>query len=180
MFYVGESSLPMTIRDERNGDELEIDQIITAAFANHPHSDQREGWIVNRLRAGKALTLSLVADENGRLAGHIAFSAVQIDGALAGWHGLGPVAVRPERQRQGIGSALIKAGLERLRKLGSNGCVVLGEPELYERFGFRADLGLRLDGVPPELFHVFPFDNVVPGGHVDYHPAFFEGADEPG
>ena len=154
----------MTIRDERTGDEHEIDQIITAAFANHPHSDQREGWIVKRLRAGNALTLSLVADENGRLVGHIAFSPVQIDGASAGWHGLGPVAVRPEWQRQGIGSALIHAGLERLRKLGSNGCVVLGEPEFYERFGFRTDPRLWLDGVPPELFLVLPFHDVISGG----------------
>ena len=147
----------MTIRDERTGDEHVIDQIITAAFANHPHSDQREGWIVKRLRAGNALTLSLVADENSQVTGHLAFSPVQIDGASAGWLGLGPVAVRPESQRQGIGSALIHAGLEPLRKLGSNGCVVLGKPELYERFGFQRDPRLRLKGVPPEFFLVFPF-----------------------
>ena len=108
------------------------------AFANHPHSDQREGWIVKRLRAGQALTLSLVADKDGQIVGHIAFSPVQVGGASAGWHGLGPVAVRPEWQGQGIGSALINAGLERLRELGSNGCVVLGEPEFYERLAFKA------------------------------------------
>ncbi len=170
----------MTIRDERTDDEHEIDEIITATFANHPHSDQREGWIVKRLRAGEALTLSLVADENGQVVGHIVFSPVQIDGASAGWHGLGPVAVRPEWQRRGIGSALIHGGLERLRKLGSNGCVVLGEPEFYGRFGFRSDPRLRLDGVPPEFFLVLSFDDVIREGRVDYHPAFFEGADEPG
>jgi putative acetyltransferase len=170
----------MTIRDERTGDEREIDQIITAAFANHPHSNQSEGWIVKRLRAGNDLTLSLVADENGRVAGYIAFSPVQIDGASAGWHGLGPVAVRPERKRQGIGSALIRAGLERLRALGSNGCVVLGEPEFYKRFGFRTDPRLRLDGVPPELFLVLPFHDVIPAGRVDYDPAFFDVADVAG
>jgi putative acetyltransferase len=175
-----EAPKTMTIRDERTGDEHEVDQIITSAFASHPHSDQREGWIVKRLRAGNALTLSLVADENGRLAGHIAFSPVQIEGASAGWHGLGPVAVRLEWQRQGIGSALVRAGLDRLRKLGSHGCVVLGEHEFYGRFGFRADPRLRLDGVPPELFLVRPFQNVIPEGRVDYHPAFFEAADEPG
>ena len=71
----------MMIRNERTGDEDEVDQIITAAFANHPHSDQREGWIAKRPRAGNALTLSLVADEYGQVAGHIAFSPVQIDGA---------------------------------------------------------------------------------------------------
>jgi putative acetyltransferase len=92
--------------------------------------------------------LSLVADENGRLAGHIAFSPVQIDGTSSGWHGLGPVAVGPEWQRRGIASALIHAGIERLRKLGSNGCVVVGELEFYKRFGFRTDPRLLLDGVP--------------------------------
>ena len=168
----------MTIRDERTGDEHEVDQIITAAFANHPHSDQREGWMVKRLRAAKRLTLSLVADKDGQIVGHIAFSPVQIDGESLDWHGLGPVAVGPEWQRQGIGSALVRAGLERLRKLGSNGCVVLGEPEFYERFGFRTDPRLRLDGVPPELFLVVPFDDGIPEGHVDYHPAFFDVADE--
>ena len=154
----------MTIRDERTGDEQEIDQIITAAFANHPRSDQREGWIVKRLRAGRALTLSLVAEEIGQVVGHIAFSPVQIDGACTGWHGLGPVAVRPEWQRHGMGSALVRAGLERLRKLGSGGCVVLGEPEFYERFGFRADPRLWLAGLPPEFFLVLPFQNVIPEG----------------
>jgi putative acetyltransferase len=124
--------------------------------------------------------MSLVADENGQVAGHIAFSPVQIDGASAGWHSLGPDAVWPEWQRQGIGSALIRTGLDRLRKLGSNGCVVLGEPEFYGRFGFRADPRLRLDGVPPELFLVLPFHDVILEGRVDYHPAFFQAVDEPG
>jgi putative acetyltransferase len=76
----------LTIRDERTGDEHEVDQIITAAFANHPHSDHREGWIVKRLRAGNALTLSLVADENGQVASHLAFSSVIY--GLANTHGL--------------------------------------------------------------------------------------------
>ncbi len=163
----------MTIRDEHAGDESEIDQIIMVAFANHPHSNQREHHLVKSLRDANALALSLVADENGRLAAYIAFSSVQIDGASLGWHGLGPVAVRPELQRQGIGSALINAGLERLRKLGSNGCVLLGEPEFYQRFGFRTDPRLRLDGVPPEFFLVLPFQDAIPEGRVDYHPAFF-------
>ena len=89
----------MTIRDEQTGDDHEVDQIITATFANHPDSDQREGWIVKRLCAGNALTLSLVADKGGQIVGHIACSLVQIDGESLGWHGLGPVAVRPEWQR---------------------------------------------------------------------------------
>jgi putative acetyltransferase len=76
----------MTVRDERTGDQLEVDQIITAAFANHPYSNQREGWIVKRLRADNALTVSLVADENGQFVGHFAFSSVLY--GLASTHGL--------------------------------------------------------------------------------------------
>ena len=176
--HANSAGYAMTIRDERTGDENEIDQIIMAAFVNHPHSNQSEGHLVKNLRDSHALTLSLVAEANGRLAAHIAFSPVQIDGASQGWHGLGPVAIRPELQRQGIGTALIKAGLERLKKLGSNGCVLLGEPELYQRFGFRADPRLRLDGAPPEFFLILPFQDAIPHGRVDYHPAFFEVADE--
>jgi predicted N-acetyltransferase YhbS len=101
----------------------------------------REGHLVKSLRDGNAVTLPLVALENGQLAAHIAFSPVQIDGASQGWHGLGPVAVRPELQRKGIGSALINAGLERLRKLGSHGCVLLGAPEFYLSDNYRRGLG---------------------------------------
>ena len=167
----------MTIRDEQFGDEDEIDQLISTAFANHPHSNQREGRLV-KAAPTVMLTLSLVAEVNGRLAAHIAFSPVQINGVSQGWHGVGPVAVRPELQRQGIGSALINEGLERLRKMGSNGCVVLGEPEFYTRFGFRTDPRLRLDGVPPEFFLNLPFQNTVPDGWIDYHPAFLEVASD--
>jgi putative acetyltransferase len=168
----------MTIRDERSEDARQIDEIVTAAFAKNPHSNQTEHTLVKKLRADHALTLSLVAEDDGKLTAHIAFSPVQIDGAARGWHGLGPVAVRPELQRRGIGSALIHAGLQRLKKMGSNGCVVLGEPEFYQRFGFRTDTRLRLDGVPPEYFLILPFQDAVPVGRIDYHPAFFEVPDE--
>jgi putative acetyltransferase len=164
----------MLIRDERTGDKDEIEEIIRCAFANQTHSDPSEQQIVNSLRDCGALTLSLVAEGDGKLAAHLAFSPVRIDGALQGWYGLAPVAVRPELQRQGIGLALINAGLDRLRKLGANGCVLVGEPEYYRRFGFRADPRLRLDGVPPEFFLVLPFQDAVPDGRVDYHPAFSE------
>jgi putative acetyltransferase len=164
----------MLIRDERPGDKDEIEQIIRCAFATHPHSNLREHHLVNSLRDSDALTLSLVAEDDGRLVAHLAFSPVRIDGAFQGWYGLGPVAVRPELQRQGIGLALINAGLDRLRQLGANGCVLVGEPAYYRCFGFRTDPRLRFDGVPPAFFLVLPFQDAVPEGRVDYHPAFSE------
>jgi putative acetyltransferase len=163
-----------TIRDERSGDAEDIDRVIKAAFADHPHSNQREHFLVRRLRDCRALTLSLVTERHGEIIAHVAFSPVQIGGAFLGWHGLGPVAVRPEFQRQGVGVALINVGLNRLRMLHSNGCVLLGEPAYYQRFGFRADPRLWLSGVPPEFFLILPFQNVVPTGCIDYHPAFSE------
>jgi putative acetyltransferase len=168
----------ITIRDERADDGHQIDEILTAAFAKHPHSNQTEHILVRKLRADHALTLSLVAEVDGKVTAHIAFSPVQIDGVDHGWHGLGPVAVLPDLHRRGIGCALINAGLQRLRNMGSNGCVLLGEPEFYRRFGFQTDARLRLDGVPPEFFLILPFQDAVPVGRIDYHPAFFELADK--
>ncbi|HEX5259332.1 MAG TPA: N-acetyltransferase [Sphingomicrobium sp.] len=110
--------------------------------------------------------------ENDRIAGHVAFSPVTVDGLSEGWFGLGPVAVVPDRQGHGIGSALIEAGLVLLRAQGSTGCVVLGEPAYYRRFGFTADPNLRLAGVPANYFQRLMFKQELCGGLVKYHPAF--------
>lgn len=162
----------MQIRRERPGDEEAISSLIAAAFAHAEHSDGTETAIVERLRKAGALTLSLVAEAGGRPVGHIAFSPVTIDGDHRGWFGLGPVAVRPDRQGGGIGSALIRQGLERLRSLGAAGCVLVGEPSFYGRFGFAADDRLRYPGIPAEYFQLLSFNGEKPSGVVAYHPAF--------
>lgn len=162
----------MEIRRERPGEEEAISSLITAAFATAEHSDGTEAAIVKRLRDAGALTLSLVADVEGEPVGHIAFSPVTIDGHHLGWFGLGPVAVRPDRQRSGIGSALIREGLERLDHIGAAGCVLVGEPDYYCRFGFAAHGELRYPGVPAEYFQALSFTDDVPAGTVAYHPAF--------
>ena len=162
----------MEIRLERPGDEEALSTLITAAFANAEHSDGTEAAIVERLRDAGALTLSLVADERCEPVAHIALSPVTIDGHHLGWFGLGPVAVRPDRQGAGIGSALIRDGLERLDHMGAAGCVLVGEPGYYGRFGFAADEGLLYPGVPPEYFQALSFTAGKPRGVVAYHPAF--------
>jgi putative acetyltransferase len=162
----------MVIRDERPGDEQAIHGLLLAAFAGHPHSLQTEHLIVDALRHAGALALSEVAEEEGTITGYLAASPVEIDGAFHGWCGLGPVAVLPERQGKGTGTRLILEGLDRMRAAAAAGCVVLGEPSYYQRFGFSPRAGLVLPGVPSDYFMALPFGRVVPAGTVAYHPAF--------
>jgi putative acetyltransferase len=162
----------MIIRTEGPGDVAAIRTITTAAFRDMAYSSGTEAAIIDALRGAGALTLSLVAVEGGALVGHVAFSPVTIDGRDLGWFGLGPVAVRPDRQGRGIGGALIREGLERLIARGAGGCVLLGEPEYYSRFGFEADAGLVLADMPAEYFQALSFGPEIPEGMVRYHAAF--------
>jgi putative acetyltransferase len=106
-----------------------------------PFSRQTEHQIVRGLREAGALKLSLVATMDGRVVGHVAFSPVMVGAQDPGWWGIGPVSVAPAHQRSGIGSSLIRSGLRRLRESGVAGCVVLGDPAHYGRFGFFAACG---------------------------------------
>ncbi|WP_371833391.1 GNAT family N-acetyltransferase [Ferirhizobium litorale] len=161
------------IRPEKPEDAAAIHRLTEIAFKDAPHSDGTEHLIVDRLRMAGALTLSLVAVEAGEVVGHVAFSPVQISSGEDGWYGLGPVSVLPALQRQGIGSALIRQGLSDLSVLGARGCVLLGNPGYYERFGFEADPNLTLADVPPEYFLRKAFSPVYAGGAVTYHPGFY-------
>ena len=162
----------MEIRPERPGDEDAIAKVIEAAFALAEHRDGTEPQIVENLRNAGALTLSIVAVEHGSVVGHVAFSPVTIDGEDLGWFGLGPVAILPDQQGNGFGSALVREGLTRLQNAGAAGCVLVGEPAYYGRFGFAADEGLAFPGLPPEYFQVQSFGGELPTGTVAYHPAF--------
>lgn len=160
------------IRPEKPDDAAQIRSLTTAAFAGAEHSDGTEAAIVDALRDASALTLSLVAEEGGEVIGHAAFSPVRIDAADCGWSGLGPVSVEPNRQGSGIGAALIREGLERLRQKGAQGCVVLGDPAYYSRFGFAGDPALTYPGVPAEYFQSLIFTGKPPCGEVTYHDGF--------
>ena len=160
------------IRDQQPNDDAAVRQLVEDAFRGRPYSDGREPAILDALRAAGALTVALVAEEDGEILGQVAFSPVAIDGAIRDWYGLGPVAVRPDRQGQGAGRALIRAGLDRIRALGAQGCVLAGAPGYYGRFGFTADPRLQSPGIPPQYFLVLPFGAEVPGGTVTFHQAF--------
>ncbi len=163
----------MIVRPEREEDIDAIRALTETAFKTAPHADGTEHLIIDRLRAAGALTLSLVAEAGGAIVGHVAFSPVALSDGSEDWYGLGPISVDPARQGEGIGGKLIREGLERLKALGATGCVLLGDPVYYSRFGFEPDPKLTLDGVPPEYFMRVAFSPVYGEGTVSYHPGFY-------
>jgi putative acetyltransferase len=162
----------MIIRPERESDIEAITEVTKTAFAVHEFSQHTEQFIIHALRAAHALTVSLVAEREGKVAGHIAFSPVTISDGSEHWYGLGPISVWPQYQKQGIGKALVYEGLSRLKALGGKGCVLVGNPEYYKRFGFKNDPDLILDGVPQQYFLVLAFDHHKARGTVVFHEGF--------
>ena len=162
----------LIIRDETAADVVPIDEVTVAAFEALEISNHTEQFIVAALRSAGALAVSLVAELDGRVVGHIAFSPVTMSDGTQDWYGLGPVSVSPECQRQGIGKALIREGLARLKALNARGCCLVGHPGYYGKLGFENPPGLVFEGVPPEAFFALSFDGYVPRGTVTFHDAF--------
>jgi putative acetyltransferase len=162
----------IVIRNETHDDVCAISEVTIAAFKTLEISNHTEQFIIDALRFAKALTVSLIAEMDGRVMGHIAFSPVTISDGTPNWYGLGPVSVLPECQRRGIGSALIQEGISRLKNLGARGCCLVGHPEYYRRFGFQNIRGLGHDGVPQDVFFALSFDGHTPQGTVAFHEGF--------
>lgn len=162
----------MIIRDESPTDFSAITEVTRQAFRIHPFSHQTEHHIITALRADQALAISLVAEIQGQVVGHIAFSPITISDGSRDWYGVGPLSVSPEWQKQGIGRALVEEGLSRLRSIGARGCLLVGDPNFYNRFGFCSPPGLTLEGVPPEVFLGLTFGDEWPAGAVAFHPGF--------
>jgi putative acetyltransferase len=162
----------IVLRDETNADIAAIHDVTIAAFNTLEISNHTEQFIIAALRAAKALTVSLVAELDGRVVGHIAFSPVTISDGTDNWYGLGPLSVLPEHHRQGIGKALVEEGLSRLKRLNAQGCCLVGHPDYYKKFGFRNVPGLVFEGVPPEVFLALPLGDRIPQGKVTFHEAF--------
>lgn len=160
------------VRPETTADEAAIHAITIAAFRDAPHTSHTEQFIVDALRKAGALPVSLIAELNGVRVGHVAASPVAITDGSPSWFGLGPLSVLPEYQGRGVGSRLMREVLGILKDRGAAGCVLLGEPAYYRRFGFEATPGLILPDVPPEFFQVLSFGGVLPQGAVAYHAAF--------
>jgi putative acetyltransferase len=162
----------IAVRDETTGDIGAIAEVTTAAFETLAISNHTEQLIIEALRTAGALTVSLVAEVDGRVIGHIAFSPVTISDGTQNWYGLGPVSVLPEYQRQGIGKALIREGLSRLKGMHAGGCCLVGHPEYYKKLEFDNIPELVHEGVPPEVFLAMSFDRHTPQGSVRFHEGF--------
>jgi putative acetyltransferase len=124
----------LSVRHETVSDREAVFRVEASAFGRDV-----EARLVDALREGGHVLLSLVAEDEGEIIGHIMFSRMTIESPAGGWEAvcLAPVAVAPGRQNQGIGSQLIVAGLDELRALGHSAVILLGHPSYYPRFGFR-------------------------------------------
>jgi putative acetyltransferase len=160
------------IRNEIDDDLNAITEVTVAAFRTLEISNHTEQFIIAALRAAKALTVSLVAEVDGQVIGHIAFSPVTISDGTRNWYGLGPVSVLPAYQRQGIGKALIREGLSRLKQMKAQGCCLVGHPDYYRKFGFDTTSELVHEGVPQEVFFVLSFHGDTPQSTVAFHEGF--------
>ncbi len=164
--------MEVRVREENTADLPLIEALTREAFLTAAHGSATEHLIVAALRWAGALSVSLVAQSGATLIGHVGVSPVAISDGTSGWFGLGPLAVLPRWQRRGVGSRLMQAALLRLRERSAAGCVVLGDPAFYGRFGFRPSPDLILPGVPPAYFQALAFDSPPAHGTVAYHPAF--------
>ncbi len=163
------------IRPELPADIDSIRELVCLAFTGHPYSSGTEPLIIDALRADGALELSLVVEVDGRVVAHIAFSAGAIGDSSSGWFVVGPVAVHPDYQGRGIGRTLIEAGLDIMRSRNATGCMLVGDPDLYRRFGFGQYPRITWPGVPDEYVLCLPFGDEEPAGEIAYHPAFLAG-----
>lgn len=164
----------MQIRFEKTEDADAIHELTWVAFEPMPFSNNTEARIVRDLRASGDLTLSLVAEEGGEIIGHVAFSPITVGDIAHGWYGLGPISVKPGRQRQGIGRALILRGLDLLRERGAAGCALIGNPAVYRGVGFESDGKLTYGDLDTRYVQRIVFRGLPPTGALKFSPAFDE------
>jgi putative acetyltransferase len=163
----------MIIRNETISDIEAISNVTIAAFKTLAISNNTEQFIINALRHAHALTISLVAEIDGEVVGHIAFSPISISDGSKNWYGLGPISVLPKYQKQGVGKSLILKGLSLLKDMGGQGCALVGDPGYYKRFGFKNIPDLIHEGIPQEVFLDLPFNNnKIPQDIVEFHKGF--------
>ena len=172
----GYETTSMLIRPETTADHEAIRQVNRLAFGQ-----DAEARLVDALRDGGYVQASLVAEKDGQIVGHILFSELPIitEAGTIPALALAPMAVLPANQRQGIGSALVRRGLEICREQGHRTFIVLGHPDFYPRFGFSAKLAEPLSS-PFGGGEAWTALELVPGslegvvGKVEYPPPFNE------
>ncbi|MCA3719843.1 GNAT family N-acetyltransferase [Phenylobacterium sp.] len=165
-------ALSIRIRPEEERDHPAIHDLTRRAFAPMAFAAGDEQELIEALRRLGALSLSLVAEQEGRVVGHVALSPVTHESGAEGWFGLGPISVEPALQRQGVGGALIAEVRLWLAARDARGCVLTGDPRYYPRHGFRPAPEHAPQAEPAEFFMVLSLAGAVPAGRFGFHPAF--------
>lgn len=160
------------IRREAPDDIGAIYDLAKRAFHGKSYSDGDEQDLINALRDAGALTLSLVAEKAGVITGHVAISPAVAQDGSDGWYALGPIAVEPARQRQGIGGSLIRESMERLTGMSARGCIVLGDTNYYPRHAFVLRPDLAPVDEPARHYMVRALNGHSPESVVSFHPIF--------
>jgi len=163
----------IVIRPETETDHSAIYAVTKLAFAGMPYAGGNEPEIVDLLRREGVLTISLVAQLDDQIVGHIAFSPAISGNGPDRWFALGPLSVHPAVQRMGIGSRLVMTGLNALYEAGAAGCVLVGSPAYYMRFGFVNVPQLAPKGEPDEYYFVKLIRGKMPSEPVGFHAAFY-------
>jgi putative acetyltransferase len=162
----------LLIRPETPADYDAIHDVTARAFAPMPYAQGDEQLLIGKLRDADALALSLVAEGDGTIVGQVSFSpAFAVDGT-AGWYALGPISVEPSLKHQGIGSQLIHAGIAWLHEQKAAGCILIGNPAYYSRFGFLSFPELAPVGMPAQYYQILPLRVAQPNVVVAFHSLF--------
>lgn len=164
--------MTVQIRSERFDDHQAIQDVTQRAFATMAYSDGDEQELIGRFRDAGVLALSLVAELDGRIVGQITLTPAQAADGRAGWYAIGPVAVEPDLKHQGIGSALIGSAIDWLNAQSAAGCVLVGNPAYYGRFGFRLFPELAPPGQPAQYYQILPLAVSEPDCIIAFHPLF--------
>ena len=164
--------MPMLIRPEQATDREAIFQLTKRAFAPMPFAAGDEQELVDVLRDAGALSLSLVAERDGQVIGHLALSPATHVSGDGRWFGLGPISVEPAHQRKGLGGALIAEAKAWLHARTAHGVILVGDPNYYARHGFLAAPAHVPENEPAEYFMVLSMIGEIPVGRFSFHPAF--------
>ena len=160
------------IRPETPADHAAIHDLTQRAFAPMPYAAGDEQQLIDRLRDAGALAISLVAECDGVVVSHVAFSPATAADDAPGWFALGPVSVEPALQHRGIGSQIIRRGIAMLVERDAAGCVLVGNPAYYSRFGFRPFPALCPEHEPAGFFQILPLRIAEPDCVIGFHPLF--------
>jgi putative acetyltransferase len=163
----------MFIRLEEPRDITTVQDVIRRAFAPMPFGDDNDQHLTNKFRAAGELSLSLVAEKDGVIVGHVALTPAVHESGAAGWFALGPLAVEPDLQRKGIGTALIAEAKVWLAGRGAAGCIVMGDTNYYPRHGFMPTPESAPPNEPAAYFMVLAMQRQIPPGRFAFHPLFY-------